>query len=72
MFGGGKTMDFTSALLTIFEIAMVTFVIWGVFHEDRFVAFEERLAARFRRRRIKIIKGSNVRKSYYPVSDRRA
>ena len=35
-------------------------------------AFEERVAARFRRRRIKIIKGSNVRKSYYPVSDRRA
>ncbi len=65
-------MNFTSSLLTIFEIAMVAFVIWAVFHEDRFIAFEERIVARFRRRRFKVIEGNNIRKSYYPVNDRRA
>ncbi len=66
-------MNFTSTLLTIFEIAMTAFVIWAVFHEDLFVEFEERIIARFRRRRFKVIKGNNnVRKSYYPVNNRRA
>ena len=72
MFGGGKTMNFTSTLLTIFEIAMTAFVIWAVFHEDLFVEFEERVVAHFRRRRFKVIKGNNVAKSYYPVNNRRA
>ncbi len=72
MFGGGKIMNFTSSLLTIFEIAMVAFVIWAVFHEDLFVAFEERIVARFRRRQFKVIKGNSISKSYYPVSDRHA
>ena len=66
MFGGGKTMNFTGTLLTIFEIALVAFVIWAVFHEDRFIAFEERVVAHFRRRRFKVIKGNQVCKSYYP------
>ena len=72
MFGGGKTMNLQGTLLTIFEIAMVIFAIWAVFHEDRFIAFEERIVARFRRRSFKVIEGNNVRKSYYPVNDRRA
>ena len=64
-------MNFTSSLLTIFEIAMVGFVIWAVFHEDKFVAFEERIVARFRRRRFKVIEGnSKVCKSYYPEKHR--
>ena len=67
MFGGGKTMDFASTLITLFEIAMVSFVVWGVFHEDRFIKFEDRIAARFRRRKLKVIEGgSKVNKSYYP------
>ena len=58
-------MNFTSTLLTIFEIAMTVFVIWAVFHEDAFVKFEERVVAHFRRRRFKVIKGgNNVCKSY--------
>lgn len=72
MFGGGKTMNLGSTLLTIFEMALVAFVIWSVFHEDRFIAFEERIVARFRRRSFKVIEGNSVRKSYYPVNDRRA
>ena len=65
-------MNFISSLLTIFELAMVSFVIWAVFHEDVFVAFEERIVARFRRSKFKVIKGNCVSKSYYPVNDRHA
>ena len=65
-------MNFNGTLLTILEVAMVAFVIWAVFHEDRFVAFEERIAAHFRRRRFKVIEGNNICKSYYPVNDRHA
>lgn len=63
-------MNLTGTLLTIFEIAIVAFVIWAVFHEDRFVAFEERIGAHFRRRRFKVIKGNSVCKSYYPEKHR--
>ena len=72
MFGGGKLMNLQGTLLTIFEMALVAFAIWAVFHEDRFIAFEERIVARFRRRNFKVIEGNNVTKSYYPVNDRRA
>ena len=61
-----KTMNLQGTLLTIFEIALVAFVIWAVFHEDKFIAFEERIAANIRRRRFKVIRGNNVCKSYYP------
>lgn len=71
MFGGGKTMNFGGTLLTIFEIAMICFVIYAVFNEQKFVKFEERIAARFRRRKFKVIKGgSKVCKSYYPEKHR--
>ena len=71
MFGGGKTMDFTSSLITLFEIALACFVVWGVFHEDRFIKFEDRIVARFRRRKLKVIEGgSKVNKSYYPEKHR--
>ena len=63
MFGGGKTMNFSGTLLTIFEIALVAFTIWAVFHEDRFIAFEEKLVANIRRRRLRVLEGNHVRKS---------
>ncbi len=60
-------MSLFGTLLTIFEVALVVGVIWAVFHEDAFVNFEERVIARLRRRRFKVIDGgSNVAKSYYP------
>ncbi|MDO4608911.1 MAG: hypothetical protein Q4B40_06955 [Clostridia bacterium] len=60
-------MNFGQTLLTIFEVALAAGVIWAVFHEDVFVDFEDRIIARFRRRRFKVIDGgSNVAKSYYP------
>lgn len=65
-------MNLQGTLLTIFEMALVAFTVWAVFHEDRFIAFEERIAAGLRRRRFKVIEGNNVGKSYYPVNDRHA
>ncbi len=60
-------MNFTSTLLTIFEVALVALTIWAVFHEDKFIAFEERIVARIRRRKFKVIRGgAKVCKSYYP------
>ena len=72
MFGGGKIMNFSGTLLTILEVAMVAFAVWAVFHEDRFVAFEERLVSRFRRRRFKVINGNGntVCKTCYPEKHR--
>lgn len=69
MFGGGKTMEFTTTLRIILETAMMAFVIWAVFHEDLFVELEDRIIARIRRSRFKVIRGNNVRKSYYPMGD---
>ncbi len=60
-------MNLGQSLLTLFEIALVCFTIWAVFHEDAFVAFEEKIVARIRRRKFKVIKGGNtVSKSCYP------
>lgn len=33
---------------TIIEIAVAAFLIYGLFHEDKFVAFEERLIKKLR------------------------
>lgn len=66
MFGGGKIMNLAGTLLTIFEVALVAFTIWAVFNEGLFVSFEEKVIARIRRRKFRVIKGNNVAKSYYP------
>ena len=49
-------MTFTQTLITIFEILMVVTVVWCIFHEDRLVAFEEKLLSRIRRRRLRVVK----------------
>lgn len=33
---------------TIIEIAVAAFLIYGLFHEDKFVAFEEKIIRKFR------------------------
>ena len=35
---------------TIIEVAVGALIIYGIFHEDRFVAFEERIISRFKKR----------------------
>lgn len=48
-------MSFADIFRTLFEAAIVLFTVWGLFHEDRFIAFEERFFARLRRRRLKVV-----------------
>ncbi len=45
-------------LRTVFEIVLVGFVFWSVFNEDKFIAFEKRIASYIRRRRLKVVKPS--------------
>lgn len=45
---------------TLFEIILVAFVIWAIFNEDKFIAFEKRLLSSIRRRRLKVLKSSNT------------
>ena len=33
---------------TIIEIVVAVFIIYGLFHEDKFVAFEEKIIRKFR------------------------
>lgn len=46
-------------LRTVFEFAMFAAVLWGIFHEDRLVAFEKRIACLIRRRRL--LRGKDLR-----------
>lgn len=63
-------MNLSQTLITLFEIAFAAVVLWAVFHEDRFIAFEEKLFASIRRRRMRVIRGSRVQGSYYPKTQR--
>lgn len=56
-------MNFGDVLLTIFEIGLVVLTLWAVLNEDRFVAFEQRLISKWRRRRLQVVKSSEPRKS---------
>jgi len=50
-------MSFTMILSTVFEIALVGFTLWAVFHEDRIAAIEKQIFARIRRRKFRVIEG---------------
>ena len=50
-------MSLGDILRSIFEIALVVFTLWAVFNEDKFIVFEEKIVARFRRKKFKVIKG---------------
>lgn len=63
-------MSLSGSILTIFEMALVAFAVWSVFNENRFIAFEERIFAKIRRNRLKVIKGNAICKSYYPEKHR--
>ncbi len=41
---------------TLFEIILVAFVFWAIFNEDKFIRFEKRIIATFRRKRLKLVK----------------
>ncbi len=49
-------MNLAFTLRTIFEIFLVVALVWGIFHEDRLIAFEKRVVALVRRHRLKVVK----------------
>lgn len=51
-------MTFMDILSTVFEFAFVGAVVWGIFNEDRLVAFERKIKAHFRRKSFKVVKGN--------------
>lgn len=42
---------------TIFEIALVAFLFWGFFNEDKLIRLEKRIFAGLRRRKLKVLEG---------------
>lgn len=54
---------------TLFEVALVAFALWALFNEDKFIAFEERLVASIRRRRLRVRK-ANMQSAHRVVIDR--
>ncbi len=58
-------MNLSMLLRTLFEIAMFAAVFWGIFHEDRLVAFEKRIICYIRRRRLRVVKPSGARRASY-------
>ena len=55
-------MTFAMLLRTLFEILLFVAVIWGIFHEDHLAAFEKRLICNLKRRRLKVVRSTPVRK----------
>lgn len=58
-------MNLSMLLRTLFEIAMFAAVLWGIFHEDRLVAFEKRIMCYIRRHRLRVVKPSGARRASY-------
>lgn len=54
-------MTFIDILRTLIEIAMVVGLVWCIFHEDRLVAFEEKVLASLRRKRLQIVRSKHSR-----------
>ncbi len=57
---------------TVFEIALVVFTVWAVFHENKFIALEDRICAFVRRRSFKVIRGSKTLRTTAPSTLRQA
>lgn len=63
-------MNSADVLRSLFEVILVAFTIWALFHEDRFIAFEDKLFSRIRRRSLKVVKSSRTSVITYPVNDK--
>jgi len=51
-------MTLAFGLQTLFEILLVAAVFWGIFHEDKLIAFEKRFIAVIRRRRLRVVRAN--------------
>ncbi len=47
-------MSVLHLLQSILELGIIIFIVWGFFHEDKFISFERRLMSYLRRRRLKV------------------
>ncbi len=61
-------MDLSNILKTLFELALVIFTLWALFHEDRFAAIEQRIFANIRRRKLRVVKAQY--KQNLPIRER--
>ena len=52
-------MTLLFSLQTIFEIFLVVAVFWGIFNESKLIAFEKRLLAAIKRRRLRVINNNS-------------
>ena len=58
-------MSVSFTLTTIFEILLVAAVFWGIFNEDKLIAFEKRLIAVIKRRKLRVVKSVPSRNPMY-------
>ncbi|MBO5211342.1 MAG: hypothetical protein J6B80_05370 [Clostridia bacterium] len=52
-------MTFIDILNTIFEFLLVGGLVWGIFNEQRLIAFERKIKAYFRRKSFKVVKSDH-------------
>ena len=55
-------MTFIDTLRTLFEIIMVVGLVWCIFNEKRLIAFEEKIFASLRRKRLRVVKQSRAKR----------
>lgn len=48
-------MNSYQVIKTVIEVLLVGFAVWAVFHEDMFIAFEERFIANRNRKKLRVI-----------------
>ncbi|MCQ2440695.1 MAG: hypothetical protein MJ076_02205 [Clostridia bacterium] len=63
-------MNSADVLKSLFEIILVAFTIWALFHEDRFIAFEDKLFSHIRRKNLKILNSKNLSIIKYPADNK--
>lgn len=49
-------MTFIQLITTLLEISAFIGLVWCIFHEDTLVAFEEKVFAAIRRKRLRVVK----------------
>ena len=54
-------MSIGNFLITLLELAGIITLVWCIFHEDRLVAFEEKVFAAIRRKRLRVAKAERTR-----------
>ena len=53
-------MTLLTALQTIFEIALIAAVFWGIFNEHKLIAIEKRIISNIKRRRLRVVKNTSA------------